>query len=103
VLTIGFRYADEAHVAIQRTGVGSGELVTSGTVNFLHEPVNRVFLVSEDKTMGLLYNGGGEIARGELRFALNLDWTGDWTDPAGIGAEVAAVTDAIVASFEQID
>lgn len=99
VLTIGFRRASEEDVGIQRTGVGAGDLQTRGAVDFLGQPSQRVLLIFEEKTMGVLYEGGAEIERGDMRFILGLDYAGVWTDPSALDDQTQAITDAVVASF----
>ena len=99
VLTIGFRRADEGDVGIQRTGVGAGDLQTRGAVDFLGQPLQRVLLIFEEKTMGVLYEGGAEITRGDMRFTLGLDYAGEWTGPSALGDQTQAIADAVVASF----
>jgi hypothetical protein len=99
VMAIGFKRAGE-DFGIQRTGVGSGELVEQGAVSFLGQDVSRVVLVLDATDRGVLYNGAAEIQRDELIFTLALDFLNPAPDAAGLSAEVEAVADRIVASFD---
>ncbi|NLG28237.1 MAG: hypothetical protein GX557_10015 [Chloroflexi bacterium] len=84
---------------IGRTGVGAGELVESGSVDFVGEPVARIVLVAqEEREMSVLYGGGRVLVRGDLAFTLFLDYRGDPNGP-GLSAEVQGVADQIVASI----
>lgn len=100
VLTIGFRREDETDVGIQRTGVSSGDLVTEGTQLFLGQPLERVLLVADDKTMSVLYNGGAEIVRDDMRYTLCLDYAGLYSDPSALTEETQETVDFIGGSFK---
>lgn len=99
-LVVSFKYADEEQL-ITRTGVGSGELDERGSVPFLGEEVSRVVLVDRGKDMAVLYDGAGEIQRGDLVFALSLDYLGPSSDSVTLTEELQAQVDGIVASFER--
>ena len=101
VLAVGFKREGEA-VGIQRTGMGSGELETRGTIGFLGQEVKRVALVCQGKDMGLYYNRAGEIPRGDLVFTLNLDYVWSCTDSSALTEAVEGMADQIVASFQMI-
>jgi len=101
VLAVGFKRAGE-DVGIKRTGIGSGELETRGTTGFLGQDVQHVALVCLGKDMGVYYNRGGEIQRGNLVFTLNLDYVGSCTDSSALTETVEGIADQIVASFQMI-
>jgi len=101
VMHVSFKRFDE-DLLITRTGLGSGELVTRGAVSFLGQEIVRQVLVDAQKDMTVLYGSGGEIPRGELVFALGLDYTGLHTDVTALSADIQAVADMIVASFELV-
>lgn len=98
-LHVSFKRSDE-DLLITRTGLGAGELVTRGAVSFLGQEIVRQVLVAAEKDMTVLYGPGGEILRGELVFALGLDYAGLPTDAAALSSNIQAVADMIVASFE---
>jgi hypothetical protein len=101
VLSVGFKRFSE-DIGIQRTGVGSGDLIVRGTLNFLGEPVVREVLVFQGKDMTVLYHSGGETRRRDLVFALSLDYVGSATDKSALQQDVEATADRIVESFELV-
>jgi uncharacterized protein len=85
---------------ITPTGIGAGDLIERGSFSFLGEPLRRQALIAEDKTMGVLYGGGGEIVRGEHVFWIALNYAGSpLTDP-GLSPEMERLTDLIIASLQ---
>jgi hypothetical protein len=100
--TVAYRLADEQY-GIQRTGVGSGDLVHFGTVAFLGQPVDRVLLVFEGQHLGVMYNGSREMPRGGLVFTVALDWAGQWPAKPAITPEQEAIADLMVTSFRLLD
>jgi hypothetical protein len=101
VLHVSYKRFDQ-DLLITRTGVGAGELVTRGVVSFLGQEIVRQVLVDAEKDMTVLYGSGGEISRGELVFALGLDYVGLSTDVTALSADMQAAADMIVASFELV-
>jgi hypothetical protein len=101
VLHVSYKRFDQ-DLLITRTGVGAGELVTRGAVSFLGQEIVRQVLVDAEKDMTVLYGSGGEISRGELVFALGLDYVGLSTDVTALSADMQAAADMIVASFELV-
>jgi len=98
MLVVGFKRADE-EAQITRTGVGSGDLVTRGTVTFLGQDVTRHVLVAAGNDMTVLY-GEGEIHRSALAFSLSLDYLGQALDASALSEEIQTTADQIVASFQ---
>jgi hypothetical protein len=98
VFSIGFKRVDEAY-GINRTGMGSGEIVQRGTIVFLGEPIRRDFLVAMGKDMALLYNSAGLVQRGDLVFTLGLDYQGGYASPTALSRAIENEADTIVASF----
>jgi len=97
VMTIAFERVAE-DFGLQRTGIGSGELVERGSVLFLGVVTPRIALALEGYDLEILYNGTGLFERGDLRFAISLDYAG--TERIGIPIELQQTADLIVASFE---
>lgn len=104
VLNIGVRRADEESL-IMRTGVGAGDLIERGHVKFLGQELTRDVLSYEGRDKAVLYNRAGEVAVGDLRFTLSLDYDpGEMQRPAPYAAQVLtpqtqAECDRIVASI----
>jgi len=96
-MTITFERVGE-DFGLQRTGIGSGELVERGSVLFLGVETPRIALALEGYDLEILYNGTGLFERGDIRFALSLDYTG--TERIGIPIELQQTADLIVTSFE---
>ncbi len=98
VITIGFKRVGE-EAGIQRTGVGSGDLVARGSVTFLGEPVVRQVLVDRAHDVSVLYHNGAETRRGDLIFTLGLDYVGEDRGTTGLSEEIEAIADRVVESF----
>ena len=98
-MVVAFKRSNENR-QVTRTGIGSGEIVTRGSVMFLGQPVRRDLLVLAGKDLAILYHGSGEILRGDLVFTLSLDYMGKPTDPVGLTQPLETTGDMIVASFE---
>ena len=86
------------NIGIQRTGIGSGELIERGSVIFLGEPAKRIALVLEGKDMEVMYEHTGAFERGDMRLAISLYYVG--VERLGLTPELEQVADLIVASFE---
>ena len=98
VMSIAFERTGEDY-GLQRTGIGAGELIERGSVPFLGEPARRIVLVLEGMDMEVLYGATGLFNRGDLRFAISLDYAG--TERRGLTPELEQTADSIVASFER--
>lgn len=85
---------------LQRTGIGAGELTERGRVLFLGEPAQRIVLVLEGLDMEVLYGHTGLFDRGDLRFAISLDYAG--SERRGLTPALEQTADQIVASFERL-
>ena len=101
LLVVGFKRATE-NAQITRTGVGAGDIVQRGAVTFLGQPISRDILVLDGKDLAILYQGSGEIRRGDLVFTLSLDYRGNPTDKSALTQQFESTADKIVASFELI-
>jgi putative hemolysin len=99
VMQIAFEGVGEDY-GLQRTGVGSGELIERGSVPFLGEPVKRIALVLQGNDMEVMYGTTGLFDRGDLRFAISLDYTG--VERRGLTSELEKTSDLIVSSFERL-
>ena len=99
VMSIAFEAVGEDY-GLQRTGIGAGELVERGSVLFLGEPAKRIVLSLEGLDMEVMYARTGLFERGDLRFAISLDYTGN--ERRGLTPALEETGDLIVASFERI-
>lgn len=100
VLQIAFKRGEE-DITIQRSGLGSGDLIAWGKVQFLGAEIQRSVLVAQGWHMTVMYTGPGAIQRGDLVFTFNLDYLGA-DRQAGLTDAVEANADAIVASFQLV-
>lgn len=100
-LVVGFKRAAQDQ-QITRTGVGAGEIIQRGSVTFLGQQISRDALVLNGKDMAILYQGSGEIRRGDLVFTLSFDYRGNVTDKSALTPEMETIADKIVASFELV-
>ncbi len=98
LVQIAFKRSSE-DVVIQRSGLGSGELIAWGKVLFLGAEIQRNVLVAQGVHMTVMYTGPGTIQRGDLVFTINLDYAGA-DRQTGLSDAVEANVDAIVASFQ---
>lgn len=99
-LIIGIKWpGDEA--SIQRTGVGAGELMQEGTVNFLGQELTRSVLVFRGYDKTVLYSVAAELEVDGRVFTLSLDY---FDDPATVlNDEVQEIADKIVESFALVE
>jgi hypothetical protein len=100
-LVVGFKRAAE-DAQITRTGIGSGDIVRRGSVSFVGQPIGRDILVLNGNDLAILYQGSGEIRRGDLVFTLSFDYRGNPTDKPALTQDMESKADKIVASFELI-
>jgi putative hemolysin len=96
-LNIAFERIGE-NFGLQRSGIGSGELIERGKVLFLGEETPRIVLSLEGTDMEVMYGHTGAFERGTLRFAISLHYAG--TERIGLTDELEQTADLIVASFE---
>jgi hypothetical protein len=99
-LNIGVRWPRE-EVRIQRTGVGAGELIAEGTVDFLGQTLSRTVLVYEGKDKTVLYSSAVELEVDGRIFTLSVDY---FDDPAIVlSEEVQQTADKILETFELVE
>lgn len=101
-LNIGFKFARETEVSIQRTGVPEGDEFVRGRVLFLGQMLPRYVLVYQGEVTAVLYNRALEVHVDDLIFTLSLDCMSLDCD-VGIPPEVQALADRIVESFEWVE
>ncbi len=100
LLQIAFKRTSE-DIVIQRSGLGSGDLIAWGKVLFLGAEIQRNVLVAQGRHMTVMYTGPGAIQRGDLVFTFNLDYRGS-DRQGGLSDGVENNADAIVASFQLV-
>ena len=95
-LIIGYRRATQ-QANIQRTGVGAGDFVRAGSIQFLGKTLLRDRLVYGEKTKEVFYQGDCEFSVGNRVFTLGLDNNGfrNYED-ADIPLEVQKEADQIL-------
>ena len=99
-LNIGVKWLGD-EVQIQRTGVGAGELVQEGTVNFLDQELTRSVLVFRGYDKTVLYGGAAETEVDGRVFTISLDY---FDDPATVlNEEVQEIADKIIESFTLVE
>ncbi len=98
LLQIAFKRSGE-DIIIQRSGLGSGDLIAWGKVLFLGAEIQRNVLVAQGQHVTVMYTGPGAIQREDLVFTFNLDYSGG-DRQAGLSDANEANADAIVASFQ---
>jgi hypothetical protein len=99
-LIIGVRWPDE-DVQIQRTGVGAGELMSEGSIDFLGRELSRTVLVYEGNDKSVLYDSAVGIEVDGRIFTISLDY---FDDPSLVlSQEVQATADEILESFELVE
>ena len=99
-LIIGYRRANQ-QANIQRTGVGSGDFVRGGSIQFLGKTLQRNLLVYGGKTKEVFYQSDAEFRVGNLVFTLGLDNNGFSSyEDADIPLDVQKEADQILESFQ---
>lgn len=98
-MLIGFKRIGEDQL-IWPTGVGEGEFVPRGAIPFIGQEVKRNVLVCQDQDMMVFYQQEGGIQRGDIEISLILDYIGSCLDQFSIPADIQAMADKIVMSFE---
>lgn len=86
-----------------RTGVGSGDVISMGTANFLGNKISRDVLVYDGKVKAVLYNMATEIQAGDLIFTLSLDDFSQDYESVDISPGIQDEIDQVVGSFELLD
>jgi len=99
ILTIGYRRPNQ-QANIQRTGVGSGDFVASGSVQFLGKTLQRHLLVYGGKVKAVFYHSAAEFDAGGLIFTLSVDDVGNGRyEDVDIPQDVQEIMDRIIQSF----
>jgi len=99
-LNIGYRRVTQ-QARIQRTGVGAGDFVRAGSIQFLGKTLKRDLLVYGGKTKEVFYQSDSEFSVGDLVFTLGLDNSGSSSyEDADIPLDVQIEADQILESFQ---
>jgi len=99
---LGYQWADE-ELKPFRTGMPQGELIDGGTSTLLGQPIQRSFLVWEDRIKVIDY--GGRTKVGDLILVMYLDavGSGDQTyDDLDLTDEMISDGDRLIASFKLV-
>lgn len=98
-LTINFRWADEQIDRFGRTGMGAGDLIYAGKVNFMNQVIPAEALFFERQSKALFYGESGRIEIGDLVFMIALeDLETDYLE-IDLPEAIVAEANAILGSF----
>lgn len=98
-LGINFRWADEELDQFGRTGIGAGDLIYAGKVNFMNQVIPAEALFFERRSKAIFYGGTGLIEVGDLAFVIALeDLETDYLE-VDLPEEIIAEANSILESF----
>jgi len=101
-LAINFRWADEQIDRFGRTGMGAGDLIYAGKVNFMNQVIPAEALFFERKSKAVFYGESGKVEIGDRVFTIALeDLETDYLEidlPEGVIAEA----NTILGSFRDL-
>ena len=100
-LTLGYRRLKQ-QANIQRTGVGSGDFVDGGSIQFLGQTLKRQLLVDGGKVKEVFYHSDAEFNAGGLIFTLGVsgDVVNGHYEDVEIPQDVQEIMDRILQSFQ---
>jgi len=99
IVVIGYRRVTQ-QAQIQRTGVGEGDLISAGSIQFLGQTLQRALLVYEGKVKEVFYQNDSEFTVENLVFTLGLHYNRTTQyDAVDIPQDVQAEADQILESF----
>jgi hypothetical protein len=102
-LTIDFRWITEQNIQFGRTGLGAGDLLYAGKVNFMDQVIPVNVLSFEKKSKAVLYNETGWIEADDLLFMIALeDLETDYMD-VDLSDEIISEAGTILESSRRID
>ena len=104
-LGINFRWADESDVqpSFGRTGMGAGDFIYAGKINFLNQVIPANELLFEKKTKAVFYGENGQVEIGDLFFMIVLeDLETDYLE-VDLPVEIMDEADIILESFRSLD
>ena len=102
-LGINFRWAGEQIDHFGRTGMGAGDFIYAGKVNFMNQVTPAEALLFEKKTKAVFYGESGLVETGDLVFVIALeDLETDYTD-VDLSDEIITEAGTILESFERIE
>lgn len=99
VLIVGYRRPSQ-QADIQRTGVGSGDFVRAGSIQFMGKLLQRDLLVYGGKVKEVFYHSDAEFKAGDLIFTLGVGGAEDTKyENVDIPQDVQEIMDRIIQSF----
>jgi hypothetical protein len=102
-LGINFRWADEQIDQWGRTGMGAGDLIYAGKINFMNQVIPAEALRYEKETKAVFYGESGMVEDGDLVFIIALeDLETDYTD-VDLSEEIISRAGTILESFRHLD
>jgi hypothetical protein len=100
-LEINFRWADEQIDQFGRTGMGAGDFIYAGKVNFMNQVIPAEALFFQKKTKAVFYGESGLVETGDLVFVIALeDLETDYTE-VDLSEEIIAEAGTILESFRR--
>jgi hypothetical protein len=104
-LGINFRWADEKVDQFGRTGMGAGDFIYAGKINFMDQVIPAEALLYEKKTKAVFYGESdpGEVSTGDIVFMIALeDLETNYMD-VDLSEEIISEAGAILESFRRLD
>jgi hypothetical protein len=102
-LGISFRRADENVDGFGRTGMGAGDFIYAGKVNFLDQVIPAEKLLFEKKSKAVFYGENGMVQVGDLVFMIALeDLESNYMD-VDLPEEIISEAGTILGSFRRLD
>ena len=101
ILTIHFRRSDDSDIDpyFGRTGIGAGDLIYAGKIEFLGQMIPIEILQYSQKSKAVFYNGTSLIECGELVFSITLEDLESEYQEVNLPDEIISETNQIVESF----
>jgi hypothetical protein len=103
LLTIHFRSSDESDLdpSFGRTGIGAGDLIYAGKLNFLGQVIPIEALQYNRKSKAAFYNGTSLIESGDLLFTIALEDLESEYEEVNLPGEIISEANSIVESFRR--
>ena len=102
-LGINFRWADEQIDHFGRTGMGAGDFIYAGKINFMNQVIPAEALLYEKKTKAVFYGENGLAETGDLVFLIALeDLETDYMD-VDLPEKIITEANTILETFKRIE
>ncbi|MEJ2599059.1 MAG: hypothetical protein P8Z00_12045 [Anaerolineales bacterium] len=102
-LGINFRWADEQVDQFGRTGIGAGDFIYAGKINFMNQVIPAQALLYEKKIKAVFYGEEGLVDTGDIVFMITLeDLENNYMD-VDLSEEIISEAGMILESFQRLD